>query len=651
MTSTNMFYSEAILSRRGPLGRVWLAAHMERKLSKSQTLQTDIEQSVEAIMGQEVKIMALRLSGQLLLGVVRIYSRKAKYLLDDCNDALLKIKMAFRPGLVDLTEDQLNINKTSITLQANTVDLDLLLPDVNWDMDFIERPLRDYGQHQAQVEDITLPQGTGLDFATQDPFDVGPSDGIGSQDFLDVDLGIDWDDVPQRANDDAMSVDESVGVGRDAASARSLIEFPQLNGISKGVDLDMHSIRSLSRDPSEQPFQPTMEMDFPDFGGMDLGDLGIGFDEPVGEVPKEVSSRASSPLTDVPDTPAPVDENQLPEIPLEQPKAARKPREKKQIIDSVTELYDSAQAGPMKDVSNIVTEQRYLPRSSLAMRLLQIREDPLAHFLATKSTPNGAMFSAGPPGLAPELAELFLRPVETGTEKRRYVSVKEDGSKRIRLEEEEEEVEAGRRAMSAVPSIAGMSDRLGADPNATGDFEFADQTGPLDDYQLELPNEEAEIELPKARSVSAVPSIRSRLSTPAGDGWMEGEESYADATCPIAMFDSRQTQTQEEQEAETQEIPEEKGYSKNTVKALGFIRKELQTASEADMGDASMSFNAMATKASRRAASSFFFELLVLGTRDCVKVEQGGPFEDIAISAKPKLWQAQKHGRQASESI
>lgn len=88
---------------------------MERKLSKSQTLQTDIEESVgesleipadfhhschpptrkDAIMGQEIELMALRLSGQLLLGVVRIYSRKAKYLLDDCNEALLKIKMVF----------------------------------------------------------------------------------------------------------------------------------------------------------------------------------------------------------------------------------------------------------------------------------------------------------------------------------------------------------------------------------------------------------------------------------------------------------------------------------------------------------------------------------------------------------------------------
>lgn len=53
-----------------------------------------------AIMGQEVVPMALRLSGQLLLGVVRIYSRKAKYLLDDCNEALLKIKMVrLLPGL------------------------------------------------------------------------------------------------------------------------------------------------------------------------------------------------------------------------------------------------------------------------------------------------------------------------------------------------------------------------------------------------------------------------------------------------------------------------------------------------------------------------------------------------------------------------
>ena len=88
-----MFYSETLLSKTGPLARVWLSANLERKLSKSHILQSDIESSVHAIVDQGQAPLALRLSGQLLLGVVRIYSRKARYLLDDCNEALMKIKM------------------------------------------------------------------------------------------------------------------------------------------------------------------------------------------------------------------------------------------------------------------------------------------------------------------------------------------------------------------------------------------------------------------------------------------------------------------------------------------------------------------------------------------------------------------------------
>ena len=42
---------------------------------------------------QEEEPIALRVSGQLLLGVVRIYSRKTRYLLEDCNEALIKIKL------------------------------------------------------------------------------------------------------------------------------------------------------------------------------------------------------------------------------------------------------------------------------------------------------------------------------------------------------------------------------------------------------------------------------------------------------------------------------------------------------------------------------------------------------------------------------
>lgn len=91
-----MFYSETLLQKTGPLARVWLAANMERKLTKSHILHSSVGQSVEAMLEPDQAPLALRLSGQLLLGVVRIYSRQVRYLLDDCNEALLKIKMVSR---------------------------------------------------------------------------------------------------------------------------------------------------------------------------------------------------------------------------------------------------------------------------------------------------------------------------------------------------------------------------------------------------------------------------------------------------------------------------------------------------------------------------------------------------------------------------
>ena len=44
-----MFYSQLVLTKRGPLGRVWLAAHWEKKLTKLQVSQTDICETVGAL--------------------------------------------------------------------------------------------------------------------------------------------------------------------------------------------------------------------------------------------------------------------------------------------------------------------------------------------------------------------------------------------------------------------------------------------------------------------------------------------------------------------------------------------------------------------------------------------------------------------------
>lgn len=41
-----MFYSQCFLSRKGPLGAVWVAAYCHKRLKKNQVTQTDIALSV-----------------------------------------------------------------------------------------------------------------------------------------------------------------------------------------------------------------------------------------------------------------------------------------------------------------------------------------------------------------------------------------------------------------------------------------------------------------------------------------------------------------------------------------------------------------------------------------------------------------------------
>ncbi|KAJ9104443.1 hypothetical protein QFC21_001938 [Naganishia friedmannii] len=114
-----MLLTELILSKDTALSQVWIAAHYERKLSKQQALRISVQDSVQDILKENIEPTALRMSGQLMLGVVRIYSRKTQYLFDDCKDVRDKITMAFRPGQVDLPPDQLNASKSAITITAS----------------------------------------------------------------------------------------------------------------------------------------------------------------------------------------------------------------------------------------------------------------------------------------------------------------------------------------------------------------------------------------------------------------------------------------------------------------------------------------------------------------------------------------------------
>ncbi|CAG2234000.1 MCD1 [Mytilus edulis] len=151
-----------------------------RALANQKLLITDIHHvlctfcvdSVEAIMQPQVKL-ALRTSGHLLLGVCRIYSRKAKYLLADCNEAFVKIKMAFRPGVVDLPEENREAAVAAITLQENFHDFDTTLADLN-DFDVQAQ----FSVNQSRPEEITMREDlSSITFVGDDGFgDIGFDD-------------------------------------------------------------------------------------------------------------------------------------------------------------------------------------------------------------------------------------------------------------------------------------------------------------------------------------------------------------------------------------------------------------------------------------------------------------------------------------------
>eukprot|EP00212_Chloropicon_laureae_P005833 CAMPEP_0197495354 /NCGR_PEP_ID=MMETSP1311-20131121/35961_1 /TAXON_ID=464262 /ORGANISM="Genus nov. species nov., Strain RCC856" /LENGTH=62 /DNA_ID=CAMNT_0043040849 /DNA_START=113 /DNA_END=297 /DNA_ORIENTATION=+ len=62
-----MFYHVQILAKKGPLGTIWIAAHHDKRLKRSQVFETNVGETIDAIVTPEVPL-ALRLSGQLMLG-------------------------------------------------------------------------------------------------------------------------------------------------------------------------------------------------------------------------------------------------------------------------------------------------------------------------------------------------------------------------------------------------------------------------------------------------------------------------------------------------------------------------------------------------------------------------------------------------------
>lgn len=598
-----MFYSETLLSKTGPLARVWLSANLERKLSKTHILQSNIESSVNAIVDQGTAPMALRLSGQLLLGVVRIYSRKARYLLDDCNEALLKIKMAFRPGNVDLPAN-LNMPSAAALTVADRIS-DPMMPDLDPSLlDF--RPMNiDFGSKKDDPlnwNSQVLSDPLSIEIGRHEP----PRDGRAEFDEEDMNIDLDLD----LGLDDGPSIE----VGRKAPLPRDL-EDDLIGDEDKfqhdfGYDENTRT-RLSSRVPS---LIEDRDDEMPDNGGMlldDADDFVLPMDDappPGPAVPADprLNRASQSPLSSVRssvvrDFDATNINEEGEEASMHQ--ATHKAKKRKIIqTDSETMLSSTQIKQQQVDRSAILKPASYLSRDPMLLNLMNMQKN--GEFVSS------IMGEGRAKGWAPELRGILSIEVvrKSGELKRKRDSGVADNG--------EDEAQAG---MGDMPQLEIPED---------------DTFGPADEF-LGLGDVAAHEKSPT-------------IDLPADDGFVPAHD---DGGPGIA----RREDDEEDYEAARDQFddttapllhPMEQGaVSQGTKHAVHLLRDRFGSSDDGSPSQpkkANILFQQLLPEAttSKADATKMFFEVLVLATKDAVKVEQAedtlsGP---LRIRAKRGLW-------------
>ncbi|KAI5187056.1 hypothetical protein NEHOM01_1895 [Nematocida homosporus] len=80
-----MFYAVEVLAKGGKLAAAWIAAHFDRRLTKSDLQSVSIAETVDDIQKGRVPVLALRTSSHILLGLSKILFRKTKILYEECH--------------------------------------------------------------------------------------------------------------------------------------------------------------------------------------------------------------------------------------------------------------------------------------------------------------------------------------------------------------------------------------------------------------------------------------------------------------------------------------------------------------------------------------------------------------------------------------
>ncbi|TLD25609.1 hypothetical protein PspLS_05503 [Pyricularia sp. CBS 133598] len=594
-----MFYSDTLLRTTGPLSRVWLAANMERKLSKAHILQSNLRHSVEQIIQpSEEAPLALRLSGQLLLGVVRIYSRKARYLLEDCNEALMKIKMAFRSsGNNDLPTNLHLPNRESLMLQDRITphdNLDDLPPEPTLNFDDFTTSQQLGRKGRVSNREINLQEDFNNSQFLQDESRNELNLKVADMDEdLELDFGLDLD------------MDETVvETGRDAPAARD-VEDDMISELVPSKERD--TSLGLDFGDDEQVRIADVEGDIPMFD--DDMDFNIGdasaMPQGIMDVAPERARISESPLSDIDpafanememefsrtmngDMYEPGDDTER-TITMKAPQRAKKRRAI--VPDTDTMLTSNHIRDQQAHHDNILKPQTFVPNEPYLLTLLDMQK------------------SGG------------------------FVS-------NVILESRSEEWAPELKGLLSLESIRPINDLKRKRDSGIADMESGDEQGQSKSPRLELGDDEDQLNLGGDDSADQTARPEGTvLEIPADEGFDQHDDTGYENVTAMPAFDET---------VAPQTLPADSGPISIGTKHAVHILRDLfgpDAATDAEKRkNTSVVFQELLpeTRTTKADATKMFFECLVLATKDAIKVEQpegvlGGP---IRIRGKRGLWGA-----------
>jgi len=589
--SRPMFYSQYVLAKKGALGKIWLAAHMEKKVSKVQIIATNIPESVDNIENPKVP-MALRVSGHLLLGVVRIFSRKVQFLLTDCNEALVKISDAFKkPGTVDLPQGATTRRFDDITNPDHFDEMDLEADLASQPMNFTMADDALEGIHLPDVDELVETEAIQMRSDDVDPLGEQPGQGFGHnnefQVFFEDHQAFD-DPPPSQKRRRASDLDEVEVLRSNGVQPEVEVFLDDGLQAAKGFAEEEEDVRDLEPQPEEveKPmFDEEQDVDFPEV-----------------EPPVEPPPKRAGQLNEVMET----DDVQPPAQPMEsdvsrasQPAARRAKSKRKMIFDDELQVSPEQMREQIDDTSSIVRTIGDAPLPSSSRADASYKFNPFT----------------GPPSLS------FL-PAAVADMRCFQPNVKLPSAKRARKAREQEEREQENEPEQWREQQA--HDEPEVEPLAFGQQSDVVSEGEMmpEDVKVQFDVHDDLDELPPPEEEAPVDAAQPDIDA------FETSHRLPEVDAGDSVAVSRNTPGKGKKKGA---VPDAEAWSKRTHNMYLMLGEAFK-----ESGDMPLSYDAMIAQTSgrdkRRVVAGCFQELLFLSTHGLIDLEQQRPYSNIVVS-------------------